>query len=176
MGKLKLGNTVGGLKTSPTRRAKFDTMWLDLMNPSPSSQVFRERAKKYKGATTPQDLISNMENERDKDDKIRKDLIELIYDLCVYDWGGWDEDGKACPLFDEDGNEVECNLENFTEVIREVEGGEDLMYALMQIFQNTAWFKIKQSEEEKNFLSVSAPSSAAAPSRRTRKSRARQAA
>lgn len=181
MGKLKLSKTVGGLNVPPTKRARFETMWIDLIYSSPANPLFRARTVKYKDVESIDDLISNKTQERDKDGLIRKDLIEIVFDCWVADWGGWSEpdengDRKSVPLLDDTGNEVELTLENFEAVIREVEGGEYLFVELIRICQTAAWFKIAQTGEEKNFLRGSPEPSTKASSPRTRKGRRRGAA
>lgn len=176
MSKLKLSKTVGGLKTPPTRRAKFETIWIDLIHASPANQVFRKRVAQYKDIKSVEELITDRTNDRDADDKIRMDLIEIVFNCWVYAWGGWDENGEATDLFDDGGDPVECTLDNFAQVVREIDGGEDLFFALLKICQQKAWFMAQQSEEEKNFLRPSPQPSTEGTSRRTRKGRKREAA
>lgn len=183
MAKLKLNNTVGGVKLPPTKRLKLgDSLWVDLIHANPANQLFRERMVKYKGVKSIEDLLKDNTEERDENDKIRADLVEILFDLCVHDWGSWEKHDdptkprKATKLYDDDGNGVPCTLTNFTQVVTEVDGGEEVFFGIMRVFRNQAWFNIKQTEEEKNFLRPSPPQSTRATSRPIRKGRKRAAA
>lgn len=170
-----LGSTVGGLVIPPTKRRKLETMWVDLIHMSPTNPLFRARAEKYDGKNPFEAIMAARDNVRDDDDRIKVDLIETVFNVCVKDWGGWGEKGEAEPLKDgKTGKVVPCTLENFTVVVREVEGGENLFFDLLNTINNHAWFKIKQSEEEKNFLRPSPAPSTAATKRPTRRGRKAQ--
>lgn len=174
MAKPSLKRTVGGLHVPPTRRAKFETLWLDLLYPSPANPIFRAKTAKYKGIDSVDQLIADRSNDRDENGKIRNDLIEIIFDCCVHEWGTWSEAGEATPLYDDDSGEVvDCTLENFTYVVRECEGGEELLFEIIGRFQQAAWFKIQQAAEEKNFLRPSRRVSAPATSSSTPRGRKR---
>lgn len=174
---LKLKNTVGGVAMPPTKRLKIgSTIWIDIIHANPANQLFRARMAEYKGVSSIDEVLGDRSKDRDDRDKIRSDLAELIFNCCIQDWGGWDKDGKACALFDDNGDPVECTQENFVEIVRDVEGGEQVFYEVHRVFKNQAWFKVKQSDQEKNFLSPSRQQSTKEAVQRTRKGRKRAAA
>lgn len=168
---MKLSKTVGGLFVPPTKRVKFNSLWVDLIHSSPANQTFRERTSRYKDVENIEALLTNRDNYREEDGSITEQLLNIVFDCWIHDWGGWDENGKACPLYDDEGEEVPCTIENFTEVVNEHEGGEHLFYEIMNIAQKDAWFRAAQSEEEKNFLRPSQRPSSKATNPPTRKGR-----
>lgn len=168
---LKLSKTVGGLAQPPTKRAKIgSSIWFDLINPNPANALFRARTRKFRGSDSATDLLNGVAEERDSQDRLRDDLLEIVYECFVADWGTWDEDGNATALRDDDGEMVPCTLDNFKAMVQEVEGGEYLFTALIAIVRNSVWFKVKQTAEEKNSLRPSPRPSTAPTARRTRKS------
>ncbi len=151
-----LSSTVGALYMPATKRKKFPTMWVDLIHAHPANQLFRTRAKKFKNPEGVQAFVQQIGESLDDEDKLKEDLVEMMFTCFMHDWGSWvlDENDRstAAPLYFEDGQVCHCTLENAITVFREVEGGVHLFFALYDCIRNQAFFQMKQSEEEKNFL------------------------
>lgn len=151
-----LSNAVGGLYLPPTKRKKFETIWVDMIHPHPANQLFRKRALEFKDPSSVQAFVTQIGDATDDEGKLKDEIVKMMFDCFIHDWGGWEtnEDGRkyAVPLYFDNGDECICTFENAKTIFREVDGGAHLFFALYDTIRNTAFFQVKQTEEEKNFL------------------------
>lgn len=151
-GGLSLKSAVGALRMPDTDRLELGSLWVDLIIPNQGNQLFRARLLqiKEKGFDITDMDTFNQDEILDPDGKISLKILDLVHTCFVADWGGYGPDGKDCPMFDDDGDVVECSLENFTEVVRENEGGDALFFAVQGHIAGISQQKIQRAGEEKN--------------------------
>lgn len=161
---------VGGLSLPPTERLELDTIWIDMIIPNQGNQLFRARILdlRERGYDL-SDVKFDADSMIDADGKISEKMIDLIHTCFVHDWGDWDENGKAQPLYDDDGEVSPCSLENFKTVVRDFEGGDSLFLAIQGHVIKTTMGKIAKAEEEKNSSGTSRAPRSKVTRRSTRK-------
>lgn len=162
---------VGSLHVQKTELLELGTIWIELLIPNPSNQTFRARAVQMKDKLDALKDVSvdNLSAFVDEDGQFTDDVIALIHTIYIEDWGGYDDKGKRVPLYDADGDPVPCTLEEFSSVVRDMDGGSELFMAIQQHVAKLNAGKIQVASAEKNSSEVSPTPRASAPSRRTRK-------
>jgi len=169
---------VSSLHVQDTELLELGSIWVELAAPNPANQSFRASIRKLKDQLA---VLQNVDGTDisaviDDEGNFSNDVIEVIHAMYIEDWGGYNDAGERCPLYDEDGEVAECTLENFKAVVCDMEGGGDLFMAIQKHIATMADSKAMAASAEKNSSNALPAPSASAASRPTRKGRKRAAA
>lgn len=151
-GTATIASAIGGLAGPPTVRVDLGTVWVDMIVPSQSNQLFRSRLVQMRDQGTDLNNLMRFDpNEvMDSDGRISEKVIHLIHTCFISDWGGFDKDGEHCPLYDEEGKLYPCTLENFSDVVRDQPGGDVLFFAIQTEVVKRNAERTQMQVEEKN--------------------------
>lgn len=177
-GKPLLEAAIGSLHIDTTERLDLGKVWVDLLIPNPANQTFRARARKMKDEMDAlKDLTAaNIAGVIDADGQFTDDVIRLIHEIYIEDWGGYDAKGEPCPLYDANGDEVPCTFDNFRSVVCDMDGGGAFFMAIQQHIAVMNLDKTNRAVLEKNSFTTLPAQRASAVSRPTRKGRKQERA
>lgn len=144
-------SAVGGLKLPPTDFLDLDTIWIEMIIPNQANQLFRARMMELRDRGIDINTVKfDMASSIDDDGKMSEKMITVIHTCFIKSWGDWDAKGNRQTLYDDDGDVSECTLENFTDVVRNYEGGDALFLAIQEEVIKKSAAKVVKAGLEKN--------------------------